>query len=357
MNSRDPHSALKSVVVGRANREDVEAVLVRLQWGKHESGYSLHVNPTSFTTAGLQKPDFLAFLGFERSDNCPFTSHRRCYVKWVSEGFDLEGFLAAFERAFVRLIEAERKLNACGFLLSQPEGWGFFSRRPRGHSHSGPATLSGDGHTALETNSMKQTEDDTFLFCFSFVKTGNEKGFVTHYRPKHPPLSSELRMVFSYLGLQEFQECPEFDFEPCFYRTKRFQSSEVFFLDPNTQAAHRAFDAHASQFSEAIHELLLANKDIETCGLTFLPGINPVERLRADIEKKIIRADKSVDAARINSAFSSDFDVAISVAGPDKQHARELAKQVKAAGFSVFYYEFYPEYLWGKDTSVSLKVP
>ena len=30
---------------------------------------------------------------------------------------------------------------------------------------------------------MKQTEDDTFLFKFSFIETDHEKGFVTHYRP------------------------------------------------------------------------------------------------------------------------------------------------------------------------------
>jgi hypothetical protein len=71
---------------------------------------------------------------------------------------------------------------------------------------------------------MKQTEDDTFLFRFSFIETDSEKGFVTHYRPKHPPLSSELRSVFRYLGLREFQDCPEFDFEPCFYRTRSFES-------------------------------------------------------------------------------------------------------------------------------------
>ena len=202
-------------------------------------------------------------------------------------------------------------------------------------------------------NSMKQTDDDTFLFCFSFITTEYEKGFVTHYRPKHPPRSSELRMVFSYLGLEEFQECPEFDFEPCFYRSKRFQSSEDIFPDQNTEAAHREFDAHATQFSEAIHKLLSANKAIETCGLTFLPGTKPVERLRTDIEQKVMRPQESQDEARVVSDLLSDFDVAVSVAGPDRHLARELAEQIREAGFSVFYDEFYPEYLWGKDLTIT----
>ena len=328
-------------------------MVIRLQWSKYDSGYSLHVNPSSYSTAGLQKTDLLAYLGFERNDTCPFTSSRRCYVKWIPEKFDSEGFLRAFEDAFAHLGKAERGLNECGFLLPQPEGWGFYHERPGGRSHSGPTTISGDGHTTLKTNSMKQTEDDTFLFRFSFVETDYEKGFVTHYRPKHPPLSSELRIVLKYLGLQEFQECPEFDFEPCFYRTRSYESQGYGFFDDNTHAAHGAFDAHANRFSAAIQELLSANKKIEACGLTLLPGPSPVDRLTADLKHKIILPDKPADEAQTTYDPPSDFDVAISVSGPDKQYARELAEHVRAEGFSVFYYEFYPEFLWGKDLTIT----
>ena len=358
MNGRDPHSALKSEVVAKADRNHMEIVVARLQWGKDDVGYSLHVNPSSFTTAGIQKTDFLAYLDFQRSDECSFTSSQRCYVKWVSEGFDPDGFLTAFEKAFAHLEEAERGLKACGFSLPQPEGWGFHHGKPGGRSHRGPAALSGDGHTARQAQSMKQTEDDTFLFKFSFIETDHEKGFVTHYRPKHPPLSSELKSVFRYLGLREFQDCPEFEFEQCFYRTMRFESRGNGLFDSNTEYAHQGFDVHAGQFSTAVRELLAANEEIETVGMTFLPFDKPVERLTVDIEQKIIRPQKpaaNTIATMVagKGGVPSNFDVAISVAGPDKQHARDLAEQLQAAGFAVFFYEFYPEYLWGKNLTIT----
>lgn len=358
MKDRDPHSALKFEVVAKASQASVEAVLARLQWGKDDVGYSLHVNPSSFTTAGIQKTDFLAYLGFQRSDRCSFTNSRQCYVKWVSSELDSESFVGAFDKAFTHLELAERGLQACGFPLPQPEGWGFFYGKPGARSGRGVSALSGDGHTARQSQTMKQTEDESFLFRFSFVETDYGKAFVTHYRPKHPPLSSELRSVFHYLGLLEFAECPEFDFESCFYRTMRFESLGDSPFDSNTEYAHRGFDAHAGQFSAAIRELLAANQEIEAVGLTFLPIDKPVERLKADIEQKIVRpqnpAAKTIATmSTTTSGVPSNFDVAISVAGPDKEYALELAEQLRRAGFTVFYYEFYPEYLWGKNLATT----
>jgi hypothetical protein len=231
LNSRDPHIAPKTELVAKANRASLEAVVARQQWSKTEVAYSLHVNSSSHTTAGLQVSDFLGYLGFQRSERCSFTAFRRCYVKWVPEGFDPEAFLSGFEYAFAHLQLAERALEACGFLLPQPEGWGFYYDKPSGRPHRGPATLSGDGHSARQVRELKQTEDETFLFRFTFVETEREKGFVTHYRPKHPPVSLELRGVFHYLGLREFDGCPEFEFEPCFYRAIRFESRGNGFFD------------------------------------------------------------------------------------------------------------------------------
>jgi hypothetical protein len=47
-----------------------------------------------------------------------------------------------------------------------------------------------------------------------------------------------------------------------------------------------------------------------------------------------------------------NFDVAISFAGPERNSAEELAKRIREAGFSVFYDNFYPEQLWGKNLTV-----
>jgi hypothetical protein len=74
---------------------------------------------------------------------------------------------------------------------------------------------------------MNASEDDKFRYKFTFIDTGREKGFVTHYRPRHPPLSAEVRSVFTYLGLKEFHQCPEFDFEACHYRTLQLFETDM----------------------------------------------------------------------------------------------------------------------------------
>jgi hypothetical protein len=252
MERRDAHSALKSEVVKKINAGHLEVVLARLQWGKDDKAWNLHVNPTSFSTAGLQTTDWLGYLGFQRNDKCTFTSFQRCYSKWVDEGFNVEAFATAFNAGFGHLDKAQRALEACGFLLPQPEGWGFYNGKPSGRSHRGPAEVSGDGHTAQKVQSMKATEDERFLFRFTFIDTGGEKAFVTHYRPKHLPVSSELSGVFKYLGLRQFKDCPEFEFERCFFRTLRFEDRGNDMWGGNVEHAHRSFDAHATQFSSGV---------------------------------------------------------------------------------------------------------
>jgi hypothetical protein len=353
---RDPHSALKSEVVSKINAGHLEVVLAKLQWGKDDKGYSLHVNPTSFSTAGLQTTDFLGYLGFQRSERCSFTSFQRCYCKWVDEGFRVEDFATAFNGGFGHLSKAQSALEACGFMLPQPEGWGFYNSKPSGRSYRGPEQALGDGHTAMKVENMKAAEDDRFLFRFTFIDTGQEKAFVTHYRPKHLPASSEVSAVFKYLGLQEFNSCPEFDFEPCFFRTLRFVQRDDSFMGGNVEYAHRSFDAHATQFSSGIESLLAANAAIEAVGMSFLPFVRPAERMRADIATKVIRPAKPAAAKSVAhaskasaSALPDSFDVAISFAGTEREYAEKLAKQLREAGYAVFYDDFYPEQLWGKN--------
>ena len=43
------------------------------------------------------------------------------------------------------------------------------------------------------------------------------------------------------------------------------------------------------------------------------------------------------------------YDVAISFAGPERPLAEEVAKNLRSATLEVFYDNFYPEQLWGKD--------
>lgn len=48
-------------------------------------------------------------------------------------------------------------------------------------------------------------------------------------------------------------------------------------------------------------------------------------------------------------AMPERFDVAITVARPDRKHAKQLAERLRKAGVEVFYDELYPEHLWGQN--------
>ena len=49
--------------------------------------------------------------------------------------------------------------------------------------------------------------------------------------------------------------------------------------------------------------------------------------------------------------FPDAFDVAITVAGPDRHLARELAERLQEAGLVVFYDDFFAEHIWGRNLS------
>lgn len=153
MNSRDPHQALKTEVVAEARSRNAPVILARLQWGKDDVGYSLHVSPNTFSSYGIQTTDFLAMMGFERS-RCAFT-HGECFCRWVSQDFDVSKFAEAFDHGYASLTEAQKRLEACGFFLDQPEGWGFFYGR-EARSRRPDFSMSGDGHTGMKIQHMKQ---------------------------------------------------------------------------------------------------------------------------------------------------------------------------------------------------------
>lgn len=78
--------------------------------------------------------------------------------------------------------------------------------------------------------------------------------------------------------------------------------------------------------------------------MSFLPFDKPAAQLAIDIEQLVARPAK---ASKLRT--DAHFDVAISFAGPERKQAEQLATALKEAGFSVFYDEFFPEYLWGKN--------
>ncbi len=348
---QDPHKSLKSDIIKEVQSRNAKLVLARLQWSKSDVGHSLHVIPSSYTLSGYQVTDFLKHLGFERSV-CSFVAHQECYVKWADESFDIERFSALLDQSYNNLVEAQKHLEKCGFFFDQPEGWGYhFGRHSSGRSIQDRFDMYGDGHTATESKIMKNNEDDIFNFVFTWIKNDEEdKGWIIHYRPKRLPLSPEMESVFEFLNIKHFNECPNFDFEPCNWKSIKFlQRGDDFFDDGNVDSAHSWFDAHTNHFSVGIQKLLTANAEMEEVGLRFLPFQNAIIRLEKDFEEHISKP-KTESASKKDDLGS--FDVAISFDGKDRKHAEGLASLIKEAGFSVFYDDYYQESLWGKDLVV-----
>lgn len=90
--------------------------------------------------------------------------------------------------------------------------------------------------------------------------------------------------------------------------------------------------------------------------MPFLPFVRPLERVRDDISSKIIPPAKSTarksGCMPVAPPIPNSFDVAISFAGTEREYAQRLAEQLRNAGYAVFYDDFYPEQLWGKNLTV-----
>lgn len=353
MHNRDPHQALKTEVVKQSSSRGAGLQLARLHWGKDDLAYSCHVTPTSFSLSGLQQTDFLGYLGFRHS-TCAFSNSGQCYVRWVSADFDLDGFAKRFDTGFDLLVAAQQHLQACGLTLDQPEGWAFYTGGRRG-SRTHDWDMSGDGHTATTQRQMKTAEDAVFNFAFTFIDTGREKGWVTHIRPKHHPLSAELETVLEFLKLKRSHSCAEFDFDPCYWRSTAYVDNDRDPFSGRANVVHGWFDSLANNLSPGIEKLLSANREVEQFGLGFLKAAPKAQRLTADIQKKVQRGGAPEKKSAVTSvtnrstSAAAKFDIAISFAGTERECARTLADRVQAAGYSVFFDDFYPEYLWGKD--------
>ena len=349
---RDLHQALKTERVGEANGAGVNFVLVKLQWGRDDVGFGLHADPRSWTTAGVQTPDLLGYLGFKREPNCGFVGGE-CYARMVDEGFALDAFAPAFARSYQALQQAENHLEACGYPFDRREGWGIFFHRESGGRHRPNA--GGDGHTGAKIERMKEAEDEAFRFAFSWME-GRDKGWTIHCRPKHPPLSSEVAGVFDFLDLRRFAECPHFDFDECYWRFIPYQGRTDSFFDNNAGVAHGWFDAQATRFSPGVEQLLAAHAAMEPFGMQLLPSVPGTTDRKKQVSvggsislSGTVVATKTETFPQVPGERAFEYDVAISFAGTERERAEALATQVRDAGFNVFYDAFYPEHLWGKD--------
>lgn len=265
------HRALKANEIATARSSGVEFKLVELRQSKNDTILTLHANPSSFTTAGPQSTDLLGMCQFHR-DQCVYFNGD-CYVRKVSADFDLASFASAFDGALSALRQAESSLGSCGLYLELPEGYGFFTGRGSKSRRSQVSRGSGDGHSSAHSEEMKKTEDGSFSYTLTWRKSSSEKGWTTHYRPKTPEIQARYAPALKFVGLKVFSECPEFDFEPCFWRFLPCVDTRGGFHDNNAWEAHGYFDATASKFVPGLNTLLEMDALLRPSGMGVLPVV------------------------------------------------------------------------------------
>lgn len=342
---RSLHEALKVEEVRRHGAAALEYVVVKLQKGKTDVTYTLHARPTFYTlSGGLTQADLLHRLGFSHGP-CAFLTGEQCIAREIPENFDLPRFTQTVERAFGALEAGIKLLLECGFYLEHK----LFGRRLPPLIEAMLSNRHGDGHNAPKKESMKQSQDASFDYRFTWIQGGSAKGWTFHYRPKHLPSSAEISSLLAFLGLKHFAECPEYDFEPCYWRFCNFVDTGDMFNGP-AEIAHKWFDVHAEKFSSGLQKLLDAHATLATFGFELLPSV------RANVPPEVVQPPRTrrTPSRRVPSGASEPtaFDAAISFAGPQRDIAEAIAIKVRDAGFEVFYDAFYPEQLWGKDLAV-----
>lgn len=339
------HSALKTTVIGNHAGDGINYILVRLQNGKDDFVDTLHARPNRYSTSGFQTTDFLSLLGFSRS-RCAFHGSE-CFCRQVPEGLELQALSSDIGKSFQIFQNAVSHMENCGLFIEQSEGWAFFSGKPATRRARLNFYCHGDGHTSPMTEKMKESEDDFFRFVFTWIDGGSDKGWTTHYRAKHMPLSDEFQSVIDFLGgFKWFSDCPEYDFEGCWWRFTPFEKRSNDFFESNAEIAHGWFDNHATNFAAGIKGLLEAHALLEPWGLTFLPS-KKLCSPRTATSEVVAAMPNPITAAKSMIGFK--YDVAFSFAGTERSLAEKIATTLREHGFSVFYDNFYPEQLWGKD--------
>jgi len=128
----DGHSSLGSHVLGKSSGGGIEFVAVERIKDWDQTDIVLHAYPNQWTSSGMQSTDVLLLLGFERWDNCPHTTGRRCFYRVMSgsgKRLDIEQIANLIRDAADRLKRADHLLEQCGLSLPKKGGWAFFHGR------------------------------------------------------------------------------------------------------------------------------------------------------------------------------------------------------------------------------------
>ena len=336
----DLHEALSNTVIGQASADGDQVVLVEHQDGRDVFRYSLHLTSNTFHFGGLNRAEFITWLGFESYDKCRFLGgYTTCFSIAATKTFDIDGFAQIIWTAFGDAAKAVRIFQDCG---TDP--------KERRRIYPG-----GDGHRGSEQKRMEDSADDYFEYVMTWLVNGRNEGWVTHYRPKQMPVSPELERVINWLGLRESHECPEFAFESCFWSYLGYRGDRYGF-DNNTDFAYGCFRKHAGEFSEGCRLVLDAEKQLTAFGMSFLPQSSPAAPARTLTTGRIepggeLARQPTARPVHVQQQLIPDggFDVAITFAGSERSYAERLATIIRDARYKVFYDQFYGAQLWGRD--------
>lgn len=360
LTARDLHLAPRKTRLGVAVADGISVTLEKAQWSKDRSRHVLHASPSSWSLSGFQRTDFLRCLGFLRCNQCPI--YGKCYVRTVPEEFSRRGLGSELENAYAQLSRADLILERCGVSLPQKEGIGYFHDQPSVASQRSNRLL-GNGHDVIETAEFRRSEDHALEYRLTFVKDRTEKGFVTHYGIKAGHHEREYSSALKFLGFHCRDECPEFNFEPCHYTTLKTGIADQYIIDADTvnlnEFAHRAFGAHSDHFASGIERILAANKGLSAFGLPLLGDeLKSDERGfqsaidQGNHEHDNTRSPKNRRAKKATEQY--EYDVALSVAGPDREYAQQLHDALLENDIKVFYDRASEANIWGKDLAVTL---
>jgi hypothetical protein len=157
---------------------------------------------------------------------------------------------------------------------------------------------------------MKEDDDHHFRYVFSWIEGDSERGWVTHYRAKDAA-SLEMMRWFTRMfpEVRPFEECPEFNFELCYWRLEAYETTGNAWRD-NAHWAHGHFDAHPKSFADGLASLLAADAVADDLGF-----------VAADSRARSGRSPQPATPARRGTASLLDErsrDVFLCHAGEDK---------------------------------------
>src|ERR1043166_4739154 len=89
--------------------------------------------------------------------------------------------------------------------------------------------------------------------------------------------------------------------------------------------------------------------NIVTHSAVVLRALTNLSNAATDAFKQWGEMEAQAIAEETERPFPDSFDVAITVAGPDRKIARDLAQRLQTAGLVVFYDQFFDDHIWGHD--------